>query len=113
MAELTTAGPRTEAAAGTREGSVRRGRPRGQRLNFWIFVGPFLAGLLLFVYVPIGWSLYLSFFQAQSTVPPTKFVGLGNFADLLRGGPVVSSLSTVTLFAAFIVPLPFGLARAL
>jgi multiple sugar transport system permease protein len=113
MAELTTAGPRVGAAAGTRRGSVRRRGPRGVRLSFWIFVGPFLAGLLLFVYVPIGWSLYLSFFQAQSTVTPTKFVGLGNYADMLHGGPFISSLITFTLFAAFIVPLTFVLALTL
>ena len=42
--------------------------------------GPFLPGLLLFVYVPVGWSLYLSLFEAHNTVTPTKFVGLDNYA---------------------------------
>ena len=38
---------------------------------FWLFVGPFAVGLLVFVYVPIGWSLLLSFFDARNTVTPT------------------------------------------
>ena len=33
-------------------------------------------GLLIFVYLPIVWSLVLSFFEARNTVTPAKFVGL-------------------------------------
>ncbi|MCX2952301.1 carbohydrate ABC transporter permease [Lentzea sp. NEAU-D7] len=80
---------------------------------FWLFVGPFAAGLLVFVYVPIGWSLLLSFFDARNTVTPTEFVGLRNYADMLTDGPFLSSLGTFSVFAAFIVPLTFVLALAL
>ena len=34
---------------------------------FWLFVGPFLIGLIVFVYVPIVWSVVLSFSRAQNT----------------------------------------------
>ena len=80
---------------------------------FWLFVGPFAVGLLVFVYVPIGWSLLLSFFDARNTVTPTTFVGLGNYADMLTDGPFLRSLGTFSVFAAFIVPLTFVLALAL
>ncbi|HUQ55530.1 sugar ABC transporter permease [Lentzea sp.] len=80
---------------------------------FWLFVGPFAAGLLVFVYVPIGWSLLLSFFEARNTVAPSEFVGLGNYADMLTDKPFLSSLGTFSVFAAFIVPLTFVLALAL
>ncbi len=80
---------------------------------FWLFVGPFAAGLLVFVYVPIGWSLLLSFFDARNTVTPTEFVGLRNYVDMLTDGPFLSSLGTFSVFAAFIVPLTFVLALAL
>jgi multiple sugar transport system permease protein len=80
---------------------------------FWLFVGPFAVGLLVFVYVPIGWSLLLSFFDARNTVTPTTFVGLGNYADMLTDGPFLNSLGTFSVFAAFIVPLTFVLALAL
>ncbi|MFD9705826.1 carbohydrate ABC transporter permease [Lentzea sp. NPDC059081] len=80
---------------------------------FWLFVGPFAAGLLVFVYVPIGWSLLLSFFDARNTVTPSEFVGLRNYADMLTDGPFLSSLGTFSLFALFIVPLTFVLALAL
>jgi multiple sugar transport system permease protein len=55
----------------------------------------------------------LSFFRAQNTVTPDQWVGLGNYADLLRPGPFLSSLATFTIFAAFIVPLTFALSIAL
>ncbi|WP_086666851.1 carbohydrate ABC transporter permease [Lentzea kentuckyensis] len=80
---------------------------------FWLFVGPFAVGLLVFVYVPIGWSLLLSFFDARNTVTPMTFVGLGNYADMLTDGPFLQSLGTFSVFAAFIVPLTFMLALAL
>ncbi len=80
---------------------------------FWLFVGPFAAGLLVFVYVPIGWSLLLSFFEARNTVTPSEFVGLRNYADMLTDRSFLSSLGTFSVFAAFIVPLTFVLALAL
>jgi multiple sugar transport system permease protein len=80
---------------------------------FWLFVGPFLAGLLVFVYLPIGWSTLLSFFDAHNTVTPTKFVGLDNYRDMLTDPAFLHSLGTFTAFAAFIVPLTFVLALAL
>ena len=80
---------------------------------FWLFVGPFAAGLLVFVYVPIGWSLLLSFFEARNTVTPTEFVGLRNYVDMLTDRPFLASLGTFSVFAAFIVPLTFVLALAL
>jgi multiple sugar transport system permease protein len=80
---------------------------------FWLFVGPFAVGLLAFVYVPIGWSVVLSFFDARNTVTPTDFVGLANYVDMLTDGPFLRSLGTFSLFALFIVPLTFALSLAL
>lgn len=82
--------------------------PQNRNLWFWAFVGPFLAGLIVFVYVPIGWSVYLSFFESYNTVSPTKFVGFGNYADLFRDDAFTSSLRTFLLFAVFIVPVTFA-----
>ncbi|MGW5361822.1 carbohydrate ABC transporter permease [Actinopolymorpha pittospori] len=91
----------------------RRRGIRGNSLAFWIFVGPFLIGLLIFGYVPILWSLFLSFFDARNTVTPTDFVGLRNYADMLTDPNFLSSLLTFTVFAVFIVPLTFALSLGL
>ncbi|WP_079170563.1 carbohydrate ABC transporter permease [Mangrovactinospora gilvigrisea] len=80
---------------------------------FWLFTGPFLIGLVVFVYIPIGWSLWLSFFEAKGTVTPTRFVGLSNYADMLSNGDFVHSLLVFTVFAAFIVPVTYAVSLGL
>ncbi len=97
-------------------GLTRRRRLLGtqdRNLWFWVFVGPFFLGLLVFVYVPILWSIWLSFFEARNTVTPTKFVGLGNYADMLSDPAFRSSMLTFVVFAAFIVPTTFALSLGL
>ena len=103
--------PVTSTPPGARHrslGARLRGR-QNQNLWFWVFLGPFVAGLVTFVYVPIVWSIYLSFFKAYNTVAPTTFVGFGNYADMLADPAFRASLTTFVAFAAFIVPLTFAL----
>lgn len=80
---------------------------------FWLFVGPFVIGLAVFVYLPIGWSAYLSFFDARNTVNPTTFVGLDNYVAILSNDAFLSSLGTFSVFAVLIVPVTFVLSLAL
>ncbi|MEV4336690.1 sugar ABC transporter permease [Streptomyces sp. NPDC049590] len=105
----------TTRAVPTRATEARpRRRLRGSRtLAFWLFTGPFLLGLAVFVYVPIGWSLYLSFFEARFTVTPSEFVGLGNYREILSDSGFMGSLGTFTVFAAFIVPTTWALSLGL
>ncbi|MCX5201335.1 sugar ABC transporter permease [Streptomyces sp. NBC_00237] len=86
---------------------------QNRTLWFWVFVGPFAIGLGLFTYVPLLWSLYLSFFDAHNTVSPTDFVGLGNYGAMLRDEAFTDSLTTFVLFTAFIVPATYTLSLAL
>jgi multiple sugar transport system permease protein len=80
---------------------------------FWLFVGPFLIGLAIFAYLPIGWSAYLSFFDARNTVSPTTFVGLDNYIAMLGNEAFLASLGTFSVFAVLIVPVTFVLSLAL
>jgi multiple sugar transport system permease protein len=91
----------------------KRKSPNGSALTFWLFVGPFLIGLLIFSYVPIIWSGVLSFFNAQGTITPTDFVGVRNYTDLFHDHAFTGSLVTFTIFAAFIIPLTFILSLGL
>ncbi|MBA8795851.1 multiple sugar transport system permease protein [Friedmanniella endophytica] len=85
-----------------------RARRRHRALWFWIFTGPFFAGLMIFIYIPIVWSIYLSFFDARNTVTPTKFVGLANYTYLLTDPTFLRSLGTFVVFAAFIIPVTWA-----
>jgi multiple sugar transport system permease protein len=110
----TTAVSSGTTSAATAPVVHRKSRPiRGQRLAFWIFVGPFLFGLGMFVYLPILWSAYLSFFDAQGTVTPTEFVGLGNYITMLTDEAFTQSLITFTVFAVLIVPITFAASLAM
>ncbi|MEU2133323.1 sugar ABC transporter permease [Streptomyces sp. NPDC018352] len=87
--------------------------PQNRYLWFWVFVGPFAAGLALFTYVPLLWSVWLSFFDAHNTVTPADFVGLDNYAEILGDPSFVSSLVTFVVFSLFIVPATYGLSLVL
>src|SRR5690242_10632224 len=82
-------------------------------LAFWGFVGPLLLGLLVFFYVPIIWSLILSFDNARSVVVPTGVVGLDNYRAMLTDTGFIKALATFTIFALFIVPITFAVALGL
>ena len=89
-----------------------RGR-QGRNLWFGLFIAPFLTGLIVFVYVPIGWSAVLSFFDARATLHPTTFVGWRNYRYLLTDPLFRDSLLVFTVFALFIVPLTYLCSLAL
>ncbi|MET8975133.1 sugar ABC transporter permease [Streptomyces sp. NPDC004539] len=91
----------------------RRGFAASPTANFWLFTGPFLIGLVIFVFVPIGWSLWLSFFEARFTVTPSEFVGFDNYKQILTDVDFRNSLVTFTVFAAFIVPLTWAVSLGL
>ncbi|WP_219108889.1 carbohydrate ABC transporter permease [Austwickia sp. TVS 96-490-7B] len=80
-------------------------------MNLWfvVFVGPFAAGLLIFGYIPLLWSVGLSFFEAHNTVTPSwdRWVGLGNYVDMVADPAFQDALLTFVVFAAAIVPLTF------
>ncbi|MCC6166201.1 MAG: sugar ABC transporter permease [Caldilineaceae bacterium] len=82
-------------------------------LAFWAFVGPMMLGLLVFTYIPIVWGLYLSFFEARSTVTPQQFVGLANYVYMITNPAFIESLITFSIFALFIVPTTFALSLGL
>lgn len=90
-----------------RNAQGRRLRTHKTTLIFWGFVGPLILGLIVFFYIPIAWSLMLSFANARATLVPTSFVGLQNYSAMLNDPAFVQALVTFTVFALFIVPITF------
>ncbi|MFF5980422.1 carbohydrate ABC transporter permease [Streptomyces olindensis] len=113
MSTTTTRGVAQPAPAKAPQGRPRRGLRASSTFNFWLFTGPFLIGLIIFVFVPIGWSVWLSFFEARFTVTPSQFVGFDNYKDVLTDTDFRNSLVTFTVFAAFIVPATWALSLGL
>ncbi|GAA4011261.1 MULTISPECIES: carbohydrate ABC transporter permease [Streptomyces] len=113
MSTTTTRGVAQPAPAKVSKDRPRRGLRGSSTFNFWLFTGPFLIGLIIFVFVPIGWSIYLSFFEARFTVTPSEFVGFENYKLILTDADFRGSLVTFTVFAAFIVPATWALSLGL
>lgn len=82
-------------------------------LAFWSFAAPLLLGLAVFVYLPILWSIFLSFFDARNTIAPTQFVGFANYASMLNDTAYRQALVTITLFAIFIIPTTVAISLGL
>ncbi|MDX3518327.1 sugar ABC transporter permease [Streptomyces scabiei] len=114
MSTTTTRGVASSPApAKVSQDRPRRGLRANSTFNFWLFTGPFLIGLVIFVFVPIGWSLYLSFYEARFTVTPSEFVGLENYRQILSDTDFRNSLVTFTVFALIIVPVTWALSLGL
>lgn len=80
-----------------------------KRLGF-LFVLPFVLGVLLFKLFPFFMSFALSFTQYDLIDPP-QFVGLDNYRELATADPLFrKSLGVTLLFAVLAVPLRVGFA---
>ena len=86
---------------------------QGRNLWYLGFFLPFLVGLIVFVYVPLVWSTWLSFYNARATTTPTDFVGLANYRYLFASEQFRNSLVVFIFFAVLIVPLTYVSSLAL
>jgi oligogalacturonide transport system permease protein len=78
-----------------------------KRLGF-LFVLPFVLGVLLFKLFPFAMSFALSFTQYDVMDPPV-YVGLANYRELALDDPLFrKSLGVTLLFALLAVPLRVG-----
>jgi multiple sugar transport system permease protein len=102
--------PKTRPAAG----KYRRRRVDWRAAGaFAVLTGPTVVGLGLFKYVAIAWSFLLSFNNARGTISLGNWAGLENYAFLLGDPAFRSSLVTIAVFTAFIVPITFAASLAL
>ncbi len=87
----------------------RRGRvlDRGETLKGYLFIGPTLVGLLFFSYLPVLMSLILSFtrWDMISGFGNIRFIGFGNYAELVKDKVFWVSFTNNLSFAAITIPL--------
>lgn len=86
----------------------RRGADRRAWGAFLLLTGPTLAGLGVFKYVAIGWSLLLSLSDAHGTIGLGHWAGLDNYRELLSDAAFRRSLVEILLFTLAIVPVTFA-----
>jgi len=80
----------------------------------WLLAAPALLGLALFVLLPFGLALGLSFTNLRLGSPlPLEFVGLEQFRRIFSDPAFVRAMGNNLLFAAVVVPLQTALALGL
>ena len=88
---------------------TRRGR---ETLAAALFIGPDLAGLAVFVLLPIAFAIYVSFFD-WNLISPMEFAGFDNYIRLMGDANWWASLGRTLQFALIYVPALFALSLLL
>jgi multiple sugar transport system permease protein len=87
---------------------------RRESLWGWLFVSPWIIGFVLFTAVPMAMALYFSLTDFDLRRPDeVRFIGLANYAQLLRDPNVAQSLSVTLRFAVLTIPATIALAVGL
>lgn len=118
MSRTTTEPVRRRAA--TAGPPARRGRRRGAQdhgIAPYLLTGPSVVLYLLFVIIPVGYTLWLSLFayriQGGGSVLGTRvlsWTGLSNYAEVLADPAYRSGLVHLLVYGAIQIPLTLGLA---
>jgi ABC-type sugar transport system permease subunit len=90
---------------GETQGRARRSLGSRESLSGILFISPWIVGFLAFTLLPMAASLVLSFTDFDPRAPAaTKFIGLDNYARMLRDPVLLKSLTVTVQFALLIVP---------
>jgi len=82
----------------------RRRKVLARNLEGWFFASPWLIGLLTFFLGPMLYSIYLSL-TSYNIVQTPRFIGLQNYAEMMRDPLIWNALKVTTLYAIASVPL--------
>src|SRR5712691_6657448 len=77
------------------------------------YLGPALFIFVVFVFIPLGRTFYLSFYNTRSTGVVTTFNGIDHYIDLATSETFRSGLVATALFAIYTVPLGIALGLVL
>lgn len=74
-----------------------------RNIEGYLFIGPWLVGFLVFMLIPVGWSLYLAFTD-YSFVRAPHFTGMENVRKLVDSDVFWLSLRVTFIYAVIAVP---------
>ena len=75
-----------------------------EAITAYFFISPFLVGFIWFTAIPMAIAVYVSFTKYDIVSSP-QWIGLANFAKLLRDGRLRVSLLNTAFYAGISVPL--------
>lgn len=89
---------------------------RKENIIAYLFLSPWIIGVIIFLLVPLGMSLYAAFTRWTIINPPPRWIGLGNFSYMItKDKYFLFSLGITVKYLVLSVPLSivFGVALAL
>ncbi|TDQ37407.1 carbohydrate ABC transporter permease [Aureibacillus halotolerans] len=103
----------TKVNVETKRGRAIPGRAiKRKQLTGWLFVSPWILGLLLFYAYPLFSSIYYSF-TSYSILREGRWVGFQNYTDLFKDDLFWTSIGNTVYFAVLYVPVSIFLGIAL
>lgn len=107
----------TTATAGTTLGAAPAGTRRRRRLAPYVYLAPAMLLFTLFLALPIGYALYLSFRTVKVSglglgkgARTEVWAGFDNYARALTDPAFVASVGRVAVYGLILVPTMLGLA---
>lgn len=92
-------------------------KPRSRDLRALLvalaYLAPSLILFITFVFVPLGRTVYLSFFNTRSTGVPTTFAGVDQYTELLTSEAFRTGIVATVIFALYSVPISIAVGLAL
>ncbi|KAB7664912.1 carbohydrate ABC transporter permease [Bacillus sp. B1-b2] len=82
----------------------RRKHRLSQLIKGILFLCPSILLFGVFLFYPMGKTIYLSFFLTNNRGEPTVFVGLENYLDIFQSPLFLQSLKSTLFFALYTVP---------
>jgi multiple sugar transport system permease protein len=80
----------------------------------WAFISPWIVGFIAFTLIPMALALYFSLTDFDLRRPDeVRFIGLANYAQLLRDPNVATSIAVTLRFAVLTIPASMALAVGL
>lgn len=79
----------------------------------WLFASPYLLFTLIFFAIPVGWSLFLVFYEWNLISPVQNFVGLRNFMEALASNRTWAAFWVTYKFMIIFVPAAVALSIGL
>ena len=78
-----------------------------EQLLAWTFLLPATAVFIIFMFWPLAYTFYLSFFKWNMVAPTKKFVGIRNYISLITDKTTIQLLENTLLYILVLVLLNF------
>ncbi|MGL5115237.1 MAG: carbohydrate ABC transporter permease [Beijerinckiaceae bacterium] len=92
---------------------VRRSISAQDRFAGWLMVAPAALAYLLMILIPTVAVLLLAFTDYEFGAPSFRWIGFGNFADMLSDRTFRASIANTAAYTLIVAPLSIGLALLL